>query len=150
MDLRHTSVIIAIDDAESSGRALDYGLELAEALHVPVRLLHVISHAEDHSGGVRRVDLNEIDRAADGRPEEALGGALLDRALERAGARKVDIEAALLGGDPAETLLRFVAECDKPILVVGRRGQGRLSELLLGSVSDKIIRHAECPVMVVS
>lgn len=150
MDFRHTSVVIAIDNAGSAGRALDQGLELAEALRLPVRLVHVVHHTEDHAGGVRRINLDQVENAAEGQPEEELGAALLDRALERAGTRAVDIEAVLLGGDPAQTLLRYLAECDRPILVVGRRGQGRLSELLLGSVSDKIIRHAECPVMVVS
>lgn len=150
MDLNLTSIIIAIDDAGSAGRALDYGLETAEALMLPVRLVHVVQSHDHHAAGVRRIDLSDIGEATGSDPAHELGAALLERALQRAGERKVEVEAVLLGGEPASTLLRYLAECDRPMLVMGRRGQGRLRELLLGSVSDQIVRHAKNPVMVVS
>jgi nucleotide-binding universal stress UspA family protein len=150
MDFKHTSIIIAIDDAGSAGRALDYGLELAESLLLPVRLVHVVRPRESHAGEVRRIDLDDIGEAAGSFPEHELGAALLERALARAGDRKVEVEAVLLGGQPAQTLLRYLNECDRPMLVMGRRGQSRIRELLLGSVSDQVIRHAHCPVIVVS
>ncbi len=150
MDFRHTSIVIAIDDAGSAGRALDRGLEMAEALRLPVRLVHVARIAQDHTAEVRSIDRADIDRAAGGQPENELAAALLDRAMERAGQRQVEIEPVLLGGDPADALLRYLESCDRPMLVMGRRGQGRLADLLLGSVSDKVIRHAKCPVTVIS
>lgn len=150
MSLDLTSIIIAIDDAGSAGRALDYGLEVAETLLLPVRLVHVVRSGSKHAAEVRRIDLNDIAEAANGFPEHELGAALLDRALRRAGERKVEVEAVLLDGDPADSLLRYLDQCDRPMLVVGRRGQGLLRELLLGSVSDKLVRHAHCPVMVIS
>ncbi len=150
MALPYTSIVIAIDDAGSAGRALDYGLEMAETLRLPVRLVHVARPPSTHAADVRRIDLGDIERAADGIPEYEIGAALLDRALERAGERKVDVEPVLLGGEPADALLRYLKECDRPLLFMGRRGQGRLEQLLLGSVSDRIIRHADCPVTVIS
>lgn len=150
MDLNLTSVIIAIDDAGSAGRALDYGLETAEALMLPVRLVHVVRHGNAHSAEIRRINHDDISAAARGYPEHEQGAAILDRALDRAGQRRVEVEAVLLDGEPATSLLRYLDECDRPMLVVGRRGQGRLQELLLGSTSDKLVRHARCPVMVVS
>lgn len=150
MDFRHTSIVIAIDDAGSAGRALDRGLELAEALRLPVRLVHVARLSQAHSADVRRIHIADIEQAAGGQPEFELAADLLNRSLARAGEREVEIEPVLLGGEPADALLRYLKECDRPILVMGRRGQGRLAELLLGSVSDQVIRHAECPVMVVS
>ena len=150
MDFRHTSIVIAIDDAGNAGRALDRGLELAEALRLPVRLVHVATTAQSHGAEVRRIDFNDIDQVAGGQPEYELAAELLKRALARGGERAVEIEPVVLGGDPADAMLRYLDECDRPILVVGRRGQGQLAQLLLGSVSDKLIRHAKCPVMVVS
>jgi nucleotide-binding universal stress UspA family protein len=150
MNLKLTSIIIAIDDAGSAGRALDYGLETAEALLLPVRLVHVVRSTDHHAAGVRRINLDDIGQAAGSYPGHQLGAELLDRALARAGARKVEVEPVLLDGEPTATLLRYLAECDQPMLVVGRRGQGRLRELLLGSVSDQLVRLARCPVMVVS
>ncbi len=150
MDFLRTSVVIAIDDASNAGRALDYGLTLAEALKLPVRLVHVANVRDLQSAGVRRIDLNKIREAADGIPEYEIAAGLLDKAQARAGERQVDIEPVLLGGDPADALLRYLNECDQPMLIMGRRGQSRIQALLLGSVSDKVVRHATCPVIVVS
>ena len=150
MNFTHTSIVIAVDDAGSSGRALDYGLEMAEALQLPVRIVHVASLQDPHRTDYQQLDLEHISQAAGGMPELELGAALLDRAMERAGERQIEMEPVLLGGEPTDALLRFLDECDKPMLFVGRRGQSRLRELILGSVSDKLVRHARCPVFVIS
>ncbi len=149
MGFDRTSLIIAIDDSGGAARALDFGLELAETLRLPVRLVHVVSSSVSPAADVRRPALPAATIQA-GFPEQEIGAALLDESLARAGSRRVDIEPVLLGGDPRDALLRYLDECDRPILVVGRRGQGRLREWLLGSVSDHLLRHASCPVMVVS
>ncbi len=150
MSFRNTSLLIAVDDSESAGRALDFGLDMAESLRLPVRIVHATQPAAMRSGEVRSIDLDRIHEATGTVPEYELGAALLDRAVARAGERQVSIEPVLLGGDPAEALIRYAAECDRPILVVGRRGRGRLQGLLMGSVSDKTVRLAQCPVIVIN
>jgi nucleotide-binding universal stress UspA family protein len=150
MSFQHTSIVIAIDDAGSAGRALDYGLEMAEALRLPVRIVHAARLPDSHAADVRLIDRKDIEQSASTIPEYELAAELLDRAMARAGERQIEIEPVLLGGEPADALLRYLKDCDRPMLFVGRRGQGRIAELLLGSVSDKLIRHAQCPVFVIS
>lgn len=151
MDFKQTSIVIAIDDAGSARRALDYGLELAETLRLPVRVVHVARPAAFRSAEAQRIDLGEVGSESKPRvPEFELAVDLLERALARAEARSIEVEPVLLGGDPADGLLSFLDECDRPMLVMGRRGQSRIQELLLGSVSDQVIRHARCPVIVIS
>jgi len=145
-----TSIIIAIDDAGSAGRALDFGLDLAEQLRLPVRLVHVVPTGAILGSQVRRFDLDASDHSYDNAPECRLGALLLRRAMDRAGERRVQIEAVLLGGSPAHALMDYLDQCDRPILVMGRRGQGAVRELVLGSVSDSLVRHADCPVIVVT
>ncbi|MEE4330541.1 MAG: universal stress protein [Wenzhouxiangella sp.] len=150
-DFRQTSIVIAIDDAGNARRALDYGLDLAETLRLPVRLVHVARTAAFRSAEVERIDLDEVGAEGTPRvPEFELAVDLLERALARAEGRRIEAETVLLGGEPAEGLLQFLEECDRPMLVMGRRGQSRIQELLLGSVSDQVIRHARCPVIVIS
>lgn len=71
----------------------------------------------------------------------------LDASLDEAARRFVAPARELPVGSPAETLERLSAEVD--LLVVGARGLGALKRLLLGSVSERVLRHATCPVLVV-
>jgi nucleotide-binding universal stress UspA family protein len=59
----------------------------------------------------------------------------------------VNVETAAIEGPPAQVLVDMSAEAD--LLVVGSRGRGDFSELLLGSVSQQCVHHARCPVTVV-
>ena len=66
---------------------------------------------------------------------------------EEAGAR--DVTTRICVGDIADEILD-VAEAEKAdILVLGRRGLGRVREALLGSVSQKVLHHADCKVVIV-
>ncbi len=150
MPFNYTSVLIAVDDSDSAGRALDFGLDLAENLRLPVRIVHATQARHGRAGEVRTIQYEELQEAAGSIPEYELASAVLERALGRAGERAVSVEPVLLSGDPAEALLRYAAECDRPMLVVGRRGRGRLQGLLMGSVSDKTVRLTKCPVVVVN
>ena len=73
----------------------------------------------------------------------------LSRARQILDEMKVPFHSRQEIGDPAAEIVR-VAEaegCD--LIVVGSRGQGALKSLLLGSVSDHIVHHAHCPVLVI-
>jgi len=48
-------------------------------------------------------------------------------------------------GDPADEILSLAQEGDCELIVMGRRGRGAVAKLLLGSVSDKVVRAATCP-----
>jgi len=149
MPFHHTSVLVAVDDSDSAGRALNFALEMAERLRLPVRIVHATKPRRGETGEVHTLDPEELRSRSDRSPEHQSALDVLDRALAQAGKRAVSVEPVLLSGDPAEALLRYAAECDRPMLVVGRRGLGRLQGLVMGSVSDKTVRLADCPVTVI-
>ena len=72
-----------------------------------------------------------------------------DEATETVGhvAPSVHCEAVVLNGQPAEALLGVSEDAD--LVVVGSRGRGGFKRLMLGSVSDQVVHHAVCPVLVV-
>ena len=53
-------------------------------------------------------------------------------------------------GDPAEEILRLADDDMSTLLIMGRRGLSRIETLILGSVSDKVLRHTHSPVLVLS
>ncbi len=61
----------------------------------------------------------------------------------------VEVDTRTSFGDPATEIVAIAKQLGVELIVMGSRGQSPMRELLLGSVSDKVLRHAKCPVTVV-
>ena len=75
--------------------------------------------------------------------------AVLTRARDDFAGRAREVELRVVVGHPADALVRAAADPDIDLVVVGARGLGRFTRLLLGSVSERVLHHATCPVLVV-
>ncbi|MEW6047912.1 MAG: universal stress protein, partial [Bacillota bacterium] len=91
--------------------------------------------------------VNELDDAT----ETARGflRAAARRLLARAEAKGVRLETRLEVGHPADRILAFAGQSGADLIVMGRRGLSGVSRWVLGSVSDRVLQHAPCPVLVV-
>ncbi len=142
----HHNVVVGIDDSEASKRALDAAVEVAEregaVLHV-VRVAHARSmeawaYAETAKGGTD--ETHEIRESAE--------KSVVDAGSQvRAEHPEVIVTTEVLYGDAGQSLADLGATAG--LIVVGSRGRGGFSGMLLGSVSHRIIHDAACPVMVV-
>jgi len=138
-------IIVATDGSPGANRALDMAVRMAKVGNCELTILTV-------GGNVTGAELRRL-AAIDG----DLGRSLTENAdhiLERARKRAqrlgmASVKLQVEWGDPAETIIDTVRREKADILVVGRRGQGRLSALLLGSVSRKLASLAPCAVLVV-
>lgn len=138
-------VVVAVDGSEGSQRATALAAELAELHQAPLRLVHVlpVSHYDQHGAlGISAEALAEVRKKAG---QDAFA------AVEAATAScHQPIERSALMGDVAETLIDVLGDDPQTLLVMGRRGQSGLKSLLLGSVSDKVVRHTCSPVTLVN
>ena len=148
------AVVVGVDGSTGAGHALRWALNEARLRKAPLRAVHAWTFGyyggpiEDYpywgaSLGAYTalgLDLKDVQRAA----EE-----LLERALADAGADASDttIDRQVIQGAAAEVLVGAVTTDD--LLVVGSRGHGGFTDLLLGSVSQQCVHHAPCPVVVV-
>ena len=74
---------------------------------------------------------------------------ILERCKEMADKSGININTVLIEGDPASKIIGY-SEMEKfDIIIIGSRGMGQFKEMILGSVSNKVIHHAKCSVMVV-
>jgi nucleotide-binding universal stress UspA family protein len=73
----------------------------------------------------------------------------MDALILRKADAGVPISSRLVEGYPDEGVLREAKEWQADLIVIGSHGRRGLSHVLLGSVAEKVIRHASCPVLVV-
>jgi nucleotide-binding universal stress UspA family protein len=78
-----------------------------------------------------------------------VGREIADRAKEELEDAGVDVETEVLQGPPAEAILRVSEGRQADLIVMGTRGRGDLTSLLVGSVSHRVLAHSGVPVMVV-
>ena len=124
--------------------ALDWAVHEAKARGATVEAVHVWSlpYVGDASGmAAFAIDGDAVERAANELLQAAVDGT--------ADLTDVTITRRLVHGDTAGALLRTADEVDADLLVVGSRGRGGFAGLLLGSVSQQVVHHATCPVVVV-
>ena len=65
------------------------------------------------------------------------------------GGNKIEVESEIMLGNPAEMILEAADQFGADLLIVGSHGRGFWGRLTLGSVSDAVVHHAKCPVLVV-
>jgi len=65
------------------------------------------------------------------------------------GETEAEVEETVVPGSPAEAIIDHADEAGDPLIVIGSRGLSGLREMMLGSVSHRVLHHANCPVTVV-
>lgn len=138
-------ILVATDGSDGGGRAVDAAAKLAQATDAALVILTV-------GGSVTGAELRRLaDAGGDlSRTLEARADRVLKQAAKRA--KQFDVAPAALRcewGDPAEAIIDVARREKIDAIVVGRRGGGRLSRLLMGSVSQKVASLAACTVVVV-
>jgi nucleotide-binding universal stress UspA family protein len=136
-----TSAIVVGTDGASSRAAVEWAAREAARRHALLRIVH----AFDWEWTSARFDSGKeyLDLAR--QLADAVTVTAMDQA--RAVAPTIKVEADALIGNPAPRLLE-VAE-DASLIVLGNRGRGGFTSLMLGSVSQRVATHATCPVVVV-
>ena len=137
----HT-VLCGTDFSEASYRAADYGLRFAKNALGTLILTHVVHVPAGDLLAEKAYTLNfqEAEARVMGFLQELQAGRL-------GGYPKCELRVEV--GDPAEQLLKIARERKVDLVITSTHGRSGLAHLVMGSVAEKIIRHAPCPVLVV-
>jgi nucleotide-binding universal stress UspA family protein len=139
-----TGIIVGIDGSHHSQRALEWAVREAVIRHAPLTVIAVYRTVVGFWGGPVAYP-QDLELSANTRrdAEDAV-----DKALASTGVpRPASVTIRAVCGIPAEELVH--ASEDAEMMVVGSRGNGGFSRLLLGSVSSQVVHHAHCPVVVI-
>ncbi|MEW1750622.1 universal stress protein [Streptomyces angustmyceticus] len=134
-------LVVGVDGSDASFVALDWAVDEAARHELPLRLVHASQweRYEDVALGP------SLKRPAG----EVLAGNIVGSAVERTELRNADVDVStqILGDDPESVLLREADHASA--VIVGSRGRGAFTGLLLGSVGLAVAARARCPVIVV-
>jgi nucleotide-binding universal stress UspA family protein len=134
-------VLLGYDGSPQADRALDWAASIA--LGAAGSAVTVISVLLTLDAAPAIADaLDPHDSAAESRAE-------LDRAVAKLTAKGVAAQPLLKTGKPAEEILDAADEGRFDVIVIGSRGKTAAARFLMGSVSERVVRHATRPVLVV-
>jgi len=137
-------IIVPGDGSEGSGRAARFAARLGSALGIPITLVHVIPMTPESVMGLSQLEKSEVENV-----QRRRAASVLDELRESLGDAKDAVEEQVMVGDPAEEILRYVNADPEALVVMGRRGLSPVKTLMLGSVSEKVLRGAGATVTLV-
>lgn len=140
-------VIVCLDFADVAGPVLDTGAELAAALGGRLHLLHAAAD-EPELAGYDKDAVGTFTRADRARQLLAEHDDLRASA-DRLAADGLEVVPHLVMGPTATTVLEEAERLGAAYVVAGSHGHGSLHNLLLGSISEELVRHADLPVVLV-
>ena len=143
-------ILVPVDGSHSCLHAKIFASMLAETFNSHVTVVHVVSHEFMHPELKAQYQLppsimEKVDETYLEAGKKILRNA--EQLFEEAG---IDVDARLVKyEDPAESVLQLVKDEGYSLVVIGNRADTQSARYSLGSVTEKVARHAECPVLIV-
>jgi nucleotide-binding universal stress UspA family protein len=148
-------ILVPLDGSEHSLKALDEASQIAKMSSGKLTLINVYSvqpvlmsevSAPGYTGPpiFTGVEVSRMVEAA-----QEVGNKILQDAEKRISATGVQVEKKLVEGHTVQEIVRAANEGNFDLIVIGARGISHIKEMLLGSVTDAVIHHAHCAVLVI-
>jgi nucleotide-binding universal stress UspA family protein len=150
MSIFPTKILLATDGSEEAQLALSTAIDLANSTNSELHVVTVSPWNPDpayatHEVSFRWETYEEVSEAIGKEAQQILDDQV--KKIKEAGGSFQ--QAHLRGGRKDQEIVRLAEEIGAGLLVMGSRGLGGVRRTLMGSVSDSVVRHAHCPVLVV-
>ena len=143
---RFHNILVAVDFSQTSDDALATAAELSRVYHAQVHLLHVVPDTFQIAYPMEPV---AFDFSAYLRQTVDAARAQLPALATRHQIDPLMLTSTVLQGSPADEIVRYAEEHAVDLLVLGAHGHGFLDRLLIGSVAERVARHAPCAILLV-
>jgi nucleotide-binding universal stress UspA family protein len=151
-------ILVALDYSDRSHTVLAEAIALAQPLQAQLTLLHVLSNRDVASPAMPLIPVPEYYPSLSATTLElyqeewtafeARSLATLQRYQATAQAAGLESQVSQRSGNPGTVICEVAQAIQADLILIGRRGYSGLSELLLGSVSNYVVHHAPCAVLV--
>ena len=133
-------ILVGYDGSTQADKAVDVALSLADCVDSTVLVLAVARPPEPSTS----VELEAVLDDAREHYEEGFR-----KIMERAQGHELKVTTDMAVGHPAQQIIHRAEKDGIDLIVLGRRGRSQIARMMLGSVSERVLRYAHCPVMVV-
>ncbi len=144
MDIRH--ILVPYDFSEYSHRAFAWAVHLARQWQCPIDLLHVVPLLTSTSPLLTSGTFN-LAKVQESLQTDA--EASLSKVVAGANTPSVNIRSQVRLGEPFHEICRVAEASHSNLIVMGSHGRTGLAHVFLGSVAERVVRYAPCPVLVV-
>jgi nucleotide-binding universal stress UspA family protein len=133
-------ILLASDGSEHSIRSAHHAIELAKKFYGTIDVVYVVDGETSKSDILHNANKFEVQQK---RKEKIKGVVeLLVEAI-------IEYKVHILHGEPGPTIVEFANEQDFDCVVIGSRGLNKVQTMILGSVSHKVAKRVDCPVVIV-
>jgi len=135
------NILAPVDGSQYMERNITYACDVAKSMRSKLTLLHIVTVTTVTEPGLV-IDLE---------PFEEAGSKIMEKAKKVARDQGVDAntKTGTTYGNPAHEIIRAAEEGRFDLIVIGAKGHSLLRNLMIGSVTDAVVRSATCPVLVV-
>jgi nucleotide-binding universal stress UspA family protein len=140
------NVLVATDFSDPSAVALSYGREFARTFGAALHVLHVVESLMAAAGvEFYAGSMPEMQRSLEAAAQRQLDAVLTDEDRSQLGAKAI----VRTWAKPAPAIAQYAQEADIDLILMGTHGRGALAHLVMGSVAERLVRIAPCPVLTV-
>lgn len=144
--IKIANVLVATDFSEASAAALTYAREFARTYGARLHVFHAVENPVMWAGPESAaIDMVKLQADLEASAEQQMNALVTAEDRAQLGARTV----LRSGRSPAFEIARYAKETGIDIIVIGTHGRGGVAHLLMGSVAEKVVRIAPCPVLTV-
>ncbi len=135
------NILAPTDFSDISNAATAYAAHLAMALNASLHVQHVIP-VDTHGSALDTAQVPRLLELAERNAREKLNQLLTEGERER-----LQIHMVIDSGAPYDMIVEYAKQHDIDLIVMGTQGRGAVEKMWLGSVTDKVLRKAHCPVL---
>ena len=139
-----TKILVPTDASENSRRALKAAVEMAQAMQAEVVLLHVNYTPQAYWGYTISYGITVTQEQIDQNGELALEATLVGIDCSQ-----VVLNKRMESGHPVTVILEQIKKDNIDLVVMGSHGYGAITGSVLGSVSQRVLQRASCPVLII-
>jgi nucleotide-binding universal stress UspA family protein len=141
------NILVATDFGEAADSALTYGRELAQRFGSTLHVLHVAENVYITAFGAETYASFAPDLQRD--LEENAMSRLHEAVIDSDGSGPRTLPVVMTSSSPAFAIIDYAREHAVDLIIMGTHGRGALGHILMGSVAERVVRLAPCPVLTV-